>query len=439
MRRGARRSARRARREQRGEAVVVQLHLQLLVEAVDHLLVDAPAQGAVFRVLVGHGSLSRTSAGELAGQGWYRASVNYGCQVDGGRPQPAPGDLADSPARVSSMLHPRMAEDAAGHGRGGRRAGIVVAAAGLVSLAAAGGLYADRASAREQARAGAAVELARFQRCLAGEPLGPGETLGGRLRGVELAVALRGAIREEELDGGTDGGAGDAGGLGEQDASAIPLPAEVWPARCAPFAEALARRIDEAGDPRLDGLREALPSRARFSLPYALMADEAAELAAAVDQAGLPPPAKPPDNEPAPAPIAAPLATAGVTPLGKGRIGFTDDRGSFARGVSTDLLATSTVHVLLLDARPRVCAFPADGPAGPLGVARCGQLPEWMSNPSLPVLDDGAPLAVNARKATHGGAREWLEGIVVFTPGGMKAIPINAERNSSSDFLADGN
>jgi hypothetical protein len=245
---------------------------------------------------------------------------------------------------------------------------------------------------------------------------------------VELAVALARMTREEAALG--DGGAAEPGDAG--------APGAAWPGRCAPFAEALSRHLDEAGDASLDALRDALPTPARFSLPYALLPEEAAELGAAIERAGLPP--RPADNEPAPAPLAAPLSTAGVAPLGKGRLGLDGDT---ARNHATDLLSTRALHLLVRDARARLCALAPEGPAGPFGAARCGDLPAWLdtSSAALPLLDDDAPLAVHASKSippTPEG-RTTASGILVLGPGPKRAIPIQVGYSwrSYQVFIAD--
>ncbi len=130
-----------------------------------------------------------------------------------------------------------------------------------------------------------------------------------------------------------------------------------------------------------------------------------------------------------------------MAPLGAGRLRLTHAGGEPARQYGTDVLATSTIHLLLRDARARACELAPDGPAGPYGVARCGDLPDWLlavdrGTMRLPVLDDGAPLAVYARQARRVENRDAVEGILVFTPAGAKAIPINGDRNASDAFIA---
>jgi hypothetical protein len=329
--------------------------------------------------------------------------------------------------------------------KGARRGRGALVLAGVVGASAllAGGALRGRDAARAEAREAAAQRLAELQRCLAGEPLRPGESLGGRLRGVELAAALEALARTEPrpADAGADAvpppqadaGPADAGPADAGPADAGPA----WPVRCSPYAEALARRLEEAGDPALEPLREALPSPARGALPYALFPDEAAELEAALGKAALP--ARAATNEPAPPALAPPIA-AKAAPLGKGRAGV--GRGQY-RNRATDLLQTRTLHLLVRDAEARLCALEAEGPAGPYGVARCGALPGLiMDEIGLPLAEDGAPTAVIAAKAlprTDPRARSepFARGVLVLGPGDRRAIPANQARADSFEtFLA---
>jgi hypothetical protein len=335
------------------------------------------------------------------------------------------------------------------------RPALIAAGALAIGAAAVGFVWTSRAADAERARAAAGAELDALMRCLAGAPLPlqEGETLAGRMRGIELAIALTRADleAEEEAKSGADAGAGtDAGADAGAGADTQKPVGDPWPARCAPLADKLARTLDSAalsGDKYkykdLDALREALPTRARLEMPYALRADEADDLIAAIAKANLPAPSSPPDAEvpSAPSPLAAPLATGDLKPLAQGKLPLSRDVSDVSS--ATDPLATRALRLLLNDTRTtRLCALAPDDPKGPYATAKCGDLPaEWKTNVRLTQLADAAPTALFVKIKTgigSGGQSDpTAEGVVIFAPGGQKALPMSLGSGGASAYIAN--
>lgn len=325
------------------------------------------------------------------------------------------------------------------------------AAAALALGTAIGGAWLARREGAVRARALAGEELAAFERCLVGDPLGPNETLAGRLRGIELAIAMQKDASEaprrpadagaydpalelmakppsrddDDTSGGLDGGA------------AAPAP-DAWPSRCAGYAEILAKRLEApalAADPSLDLLREALPTRSRLEMRVSILPEEAADLAAAIAKAGLPKPADAPSGERPPSPLSAPLPGRGLTSLGKGTIEIRAAPQS-SRDRGTDPLATTAIRLLLRGTPPRMCALDGGDAKTAFAVARCGDLPALggapLEAPRLAGVEDGAPIALFASKRTDRGT---ARGVLVLDPTGNKTIPMTAEVSGASAFL----
>lgn len=325
------------------------------------------------------------------------------------------------------------------------RTGLVLSLGFALSL---GALF-SACGGNSQARAKAGAELAAFEGCLMGEPLAPGETLAGRLRGVELAIALQHEAREAPPpppDAGPydpsremykasqmDMGLTDDADAGPAEAPKAPS-VTTWPATCADLSVALKKTLDSpalAGDKSLDALREALPTPARLAMPYALLPEEAADLTAAITAAALPKPASPPAVERAPAPLAAPLPARGLTPLAKGSLD-----GTVTRARMTDPIATTTLRILTDGPTTRLCTLKGEGGAA-YTVARCAPVPSWMDiGPGLPRLagmDEGAPLALFAKKKV-GNVSSY--GLVIADPAGQKAVPMRQYTSDAFAFVA---
>ena len=363
------------------------------------------------------------------------------------------------------------------------RVGIGIVVVVLVTGVAFAGASIVRGREATSARSSAAADLAAFQRCLVGEPLAAGETLAGRMRGIELAVALAhdsGPIRldvphNDATDDDDDDPTGvravhpgqeayyelrrrrieraqrpDAGvDAAPPPPAPEPPPGETWPNRCALLSEKVRHTLDGDAlrrDRTLDALRDALPTTSRLEMPYALTAAEAADLGDAIALAKLPAPSSPPENTPAPEALAVPLPGSVLAVMSKGSP-FHD--GPDFRGDVTDSVTTSALHFLVhSNDAVRLCALAADDPRGAYATAKCGDLPGWVDArregiPRFVDGEDGSPTALVVSKKKSDDARYALIG---FFPGGLKVASMSASPDPSGvfvsktgDFMMSGN